>query len=140
MATYDLANLDNWTKKSEARMEAVFQESVQTMTFAMLTPVAKGGNLPVRTGFLINSFNAALNSIPSGDTRAPAGYNRQALDATALSLVINRATIGDRIAVGSAANYAEAMEAKYGYLRLAAQNWPSHVKSATNKVKREVTR
>lgn len=140
MATYDLSDLDKWVRKSEARMEAVFREAVQSLTFEVLTPVAKGGRMRVRTGFLINSFTAAINSIPSGPTQAPQGFNNQALDAAPLVLVINRATIGDRIAIGSAAGYARRRELEDGFIRLAAQNWPQHVSKAVDKVKREVTR
>lgn len=140
MATYDLANLDKWTRKSEARMEAVFKESVQSLVTEVLTPVPRGGRMRVKTGFLVNSFNAALNSVPSGPSQAPAGYSRQDWDSAPIILVINRASIGDRIAIGSSAGYAEIREAQDGFIRLAAQNWPQHVRNATNKVKREVMR
>ena len=140
MATYDLADLDKWVTKTEARMEAVFKEAAQSVIFEVLTPVPKGGRMRVRTGFLINSFTAALNSIPSGPTQAPAGYNQQSLDAATLVLVINRATIGDRIAIGSAAGYARRRELEDGFIRLAAQNWPQHVSKAVDKVKQEVMR
>lgn len=121
------ATVSDWAKKTEARTLAVFQTAVQDLIGDAQTPRAKGGNMPVDTSFLRNSGQAALNDIPAGD----ANPNNM----TAVPLVISRAQIGDRVVFGWTANYAQYMEARYAFMRLAAQNWAQHVKNANRKVK-----
>ena len=130
--------IKNWRNKTEQRMELVFQESVQEVAKTANKPRAKGGYMPVDTGFLINSLTAAINSIPSGRGKQPDGYNQQAWDATPVLLVVNKAKIGDRVTLGWTANYAIYMEARYGFMRLAAQQWPQIVKRVTRRVDKRI--
>lgn len=140
MATFSMANLDQWTRKTEARMEAVFRTAAQSMIEEAQTPTDKGGNMRVDTGFLRNSGTAALNSIPTGSALQGQTFRQVDWDAAPSVLVINRAKIGDRIVFGWTANYADVRERKDGFMRLAAQNWPQHVKRAAAKVRKEVTK
>lgn len=130
----------NWKNKTDTRVQLVFQESVQELGREANEPRAKGGNMPVDTGFLINSLTAAINSIPSGPSENVGGFNQQEWDATAFLLVVNGAEIGDRVTIGYTANYAPYMEARYGFLRLAAQNWPQIVKKVTKRVDQRIAR
>ena len=109
-----------WARKSEARMEAVFKTAVQDMIEDAQTPRDKGGRMPIDTGFLRNSGSAAINSIPTG------GGNT--------AVVISRAKLGDAIYFGWTANYAQYMEAKYAFMRMATQRWGQFVKVAARRI------
>ena len=111
-----------WARKSEARMEAVFKTAVQDMIEDAQTPRDKGGRMPIDTGFLRNSGSAAINSIPTGG-----GFGNTAV-------VISRAKLGDTIYFGWTANYAQYMEAKYAFMRMATQKWGQFVKVAARRI------
>lgn len=115
-------------------MNAVFNQSVQSLIEDVQTPQAKGGNMPVDTGFLRNSGHAALNSIPSGESKQPKGYQNTDYDIEAELVVVNNAKLGDRVVFGWTALYAPFMEAKYAFMRLAAQNWDKTVKRNAQKL------
>lgn len=124
------AQVDDWAKMSEARLVAVFRQSAQDLGEAVNTPKAKGGNLPVDTGFLRASFGADVNSTPRGSGTTE--FNMQAL-----IVAIQRAVLGDELVFGYAANYAKKQEAKNGFIRLNVQKWPSIVKKANKQVKQD---
>jgi len=121
--------LDEWSKKTTQRIEAVAKNACQELVAEVQTPREAGGNMPVDTGFLVNSGMAALNAIPSG-TASPANQN-------ATVLVINQLKAGDRFVFGWVANYAQYMEARYAFMRLAAQNWGNIVDRAIVKTRNE---
>ena len=128
----------NWQNATELRIELAFQESIQDLAREANTPRDKGGNVPVDTGFLINSLAAELNSIPVGPSEPPENYMNQQWDATPVLLVVNNAKIGDSVTLGYTANYAQKMELKYAFLRLAAQNWPQIVANVVKKIDKRV--
>ena len=147
--------VDDWTKKSDARLQAVFQESTQDLIDIAQKPKAKGGNMPVLDGFLRNSGVAALNSVPTGPSRAPKGYRDTDWDASASAIVIASANIGDRVVFGWTAEYARRMEYGFsgkdslgrtynqkgnGFMRLAAQKWQFIVKNAATRVRKTVAK
>ena len=103
-------------------MEAVFKTAVQDMIEDAQTPRDKGGLMPVVTSFLRNSGSAAINSIPTGG-----GFGNTAV-------VISRAKLGDTIYFGWTANYAQYMEAKYAFMRMATQRWGQFVKVAARRI------
>ena len=111
-----------WARKSEARMEAVFRTAAQDMIEDAQTPRDKGGRMPIDTGFLRNSGSAAINSIPAGG-----GLGNTAV-------VISRAKLGDTIYFGWTANYAQYMEVKYAFMRMATQKWGQFVKVAARRI------
>jgi hypothetical protein len=116
----------SWARKSEMRLEAVLKTAVQDMVEDAQTPRDKGGRMPVDTGFLRNSGNASINKLPSGGS-SPSNMS-------AVPMVINKAKIGDTIYFGWTANYAQYMEAKYAFMRLAAQRWGQFVKMAARRI------
>lgn len=96
------------------------------------TDATKGGRLPKDTGFLQNSFGAALNGDVYGPSDArfdPAGNSDDVL------LVIAQAQIGDSITLGWSANYSRVQNAKNGFRDAAAQKWPQFVRMATIEAK-----
>ena len=126
-----------WQRKAETAMTATLRESAQDLTEDMLQPRAKGGRLPVDTGALRNSFVGAINSIPRGPS-SKSDAPEVAFDMQPLLLSINRVNLGDRLTIGTAMNYAKWMEARYSYLRSAAQNWPQIAERAANRVRRAI--
>ena len=124
-----------WARRQELAMEAVIKESVQELAEDVVKPRARGGNMPVDTGFLRNSIAAAVNSVPSGE---PEGFSQADLDLQPTVLVINNVKAGDRLVLGFTANYAKYMEAKYFFVRHSAQNWDRHVGKAVKKVIRSI--
>jgi hypothetical protein len=124
----------SWARKSEMRLEAVFKTAVQDMVDDAQTPRDKGGRMPVDTGFLINSGYAAVNRMPSGNPPAKDAKEWTGANQSAAALAINKAKIGDTIYFGWTANYAQYMEAKYAFMRLAAQRWGQFVKMAARRI------
>jgi len=121
-------SIDNWTRMSELRMEAVFKQAAQDAAEAVQTPKAKGGRMPVDTGYLRNSFAGAVNSFPSADGNTP-------FSMSPIIAAIIRARLGDRIVFGWSANYAVYMEAENAFVRANVQNWPQIVRGAVTTVR-----
>ena len=120
MATYNLANLDQWALKSAGRMEAVAKQAIQDMTDDIQRPRASGGRMPVDTGFLRNSAGATLG-----------GENLGSMEGSLI-----RMQLGDAYTFGWGANYARFMNNRYGFLDLPVQDWDRYVFQAVQKVKR----
>ena len=120
-----------WVAKSEARLDAVWKTAAQDIVREIQTPRAKNGRMPVQSSFLRNSFSADINKTPSGN-------GNSAYTSGPISIVINRAKIGDTVVFGFAAKYSIYMEARYSFVRHAAQNWQQIVIKAAQKVKTRV--
>lgn len=138
MAKTFSAQVDDWIRKSENLLNGVIQEASQRVVDEALTPRAKGGRHPVDTGFLRNSCEASLGGMPSGPTSAkdgaPQGGNDQ------VKLTIARMRPGDKIWFGWTANYAPYMEARYAFVRMAAQKWQSTVTLVAREMVRRAAR
>ena len=67
MARYTFAQLDQWTKKTERRIDAVLKDATQTVISVAQTPKSKGGRLPVDTGNLRNSLQSSIAGGASGE-------------------------------------------------------------------------
>lgn len=133
MAQRFSAAVDDWVIETKERLEAVFKTAVQYTIEDMQTPVGGGGNMPVDTGFLRTSLQASINAPilrQMANNGSPIGF------ATDTTLVIAGAEIGDTIYATYGANYAVYQEygangrAGRGFVRLASQNWQSHVNRA----------
>ncbi len=133
------ADVTAWARKTENRLEAVFRSSVQEVARQAQQPIEKGGNMPVDTGFLRNSGQAALNRMPSGDSYSDPSDSagKQVMDATAVTIA--RANLGDAIIFGWTARYAPFMEARYAFMRTAAANWRSIVAKEADRIKARAT-
>ena len=129
--------LDAWTKKTEARVEAVFKTSFSRLVEEAQTPVAKGGNMRVDTGFLRNTGVASIGGLPSGPDKNPFKEPGSAPEWTnsELATTINRLRLGQVIFFGWTANYAQHRENRDGFVRRATQNWQMIVNQATKDAK-----
>ena len=131
------ATVDKWTRKTEARTEAVFKQSAQTLFEQAQTTIGEGGKLPLDTGWLRASFSASLQGMPAGVGANPYKSGSQQADWNSADtvLTINGAKLGDSIWAGWGAVYARAMEYKYGFSRSAAQNWSAIVNQTAAEAK-----
>lgn len=152
------AQVDAWCRKSEQRMEAVFRTSAERVIVEMRTPKAKGGNMPVDTGFLRNSVVVTTDGpTPIREDAKPkpgASYDQTGDDLSGpATLIIAQATIGQKIWACFTAVYAarreygfvgkdsrgrEISESGDGFVRLAAQNWQKIVSGAIRDAKAAV--
>jgi hypothetical protein len=96
------AQLEKFAALSKRKMELVFKESAQDVFEAAQAPKAQGGNMPVDTGYLRNTFVAGLNG--STALSGPDAY----------VLAIAGADLGDSVFGGWTAAYALRME--YGFV------------------------
>lgn len=141
MAKTDFAKqVGEFVAKSEGRMTAVFRASAQDVIKEAQRPRAKGGNMRVDTGWLVNSGIAELNTIPSGEADKPKDYNNPTWNPQPMILVINKAKLGDRVIFGWVARYSRPREAKDGFLRLAAQQWPEIVRRNARALRQRISR
>ena len=104
------AQLDSWATATQARTEAVIKTTVQDMVEEMQKPQARGGLMPIDTGFLRNS----------GEFSVP---------------LLSWKPASEVITWGWTAHYAPYMDARYGFFRLPLQRFPDFVSNALAKVK-----
>lgn len=117
------SDVKKWAQKSRLRAEAVIKTSIQDLYSDMQKPRAKGGSMPVDTGFLRNNVGASLNTKPTS------------FDYDAVSPVLNRMKIGDSFYFAWGANYAPFMNNRYGFRDKPIQKWSNYVDAAAKKVK-----
>lgn len=113
---------------AERATESVFKNSAQELGRVSNTPRANGGNTPVDTGFLINSQAYALGSMPSGPSTNPQRQTVTTRMGDGPIEVLGRWQPGQTVYIGWVAKYARFMEYRYGFVRLAAQQWPDIVR------------
>jgi len=67
MAKYTFATLDQWTKKTEKRIDAVLKDATQSVVAVAQQTKAKGGRMPVDTGNLRNSLQSSVAGGATGE-------------------------------------------------------------------------
>lgn len=129
------ADIEQFVLKSEKRLEAVVKNSIQDVTEMAQTPVAKGGRMRVKTGFLRASGRASTEGFPSGPSVKPADAldNSYDFDGEAVNAVLIKMNLGDTFYFGWSANYAAARELHDGFLETATQNWQQFVNTNSEK-------
>jgi len=70
MTKYTFAQLDQWTKKTEKRIDAVLKDATQSVVAVAQQTKAKGGRMPVITGNLRNSLQSSIAGGASGEGEA----------------------------------------------------------------------
>lgn len=127
------AQIDDWVRKTQQRMDAVFKLSVQYLIDDVIA------RTPVDTGYLRASFTVTTNAPLPTRGKQGDGYL-----APPYILVVNGARLGDVIHATFVANYAGFVEygargrAGVGMVRLAALAWPQHVNRAVAAAKARV--
>lgn len=129
-------------------LKAVFNQSVQdTINQAQLQGPSvanpsggKGGRMPIDTGFLRASGRASLEGLPSGlgngDKRIKYPSPDKYSETPSVKTTIASLKLGGSLWFGWTADYANAMEVRYGFLGAALQNWQSNVEKNAEQVRK----
>ena len=132
------AQMTDWAKATEKRLEAVFRQSAQTVANEVRKPKGAGGHMPVDTGNLRRSLIASNSEMPTVEP----GKTDFADKDQNIKLTIAKTKLGGRIYLGFQAVYARRMEYGFtgedslgrtynqvgnGFVRLTAQRWPQIV-------------
>ena len=67
MVKYTFAQLDQWTRKTQRRIDAVLKDATQSVVAVAQQTKAKGGRMPVDTGNLRNSLQSSVAGGASGE-------------------------------------------------------------------------
>ena len=132
MVRYTFAQLDQWTKKTERRIDAVLEDATQTVISVAQTPTSKGGRLPVDTGNLRNSLQSSIAGGASGE------------GASSYILVAGNMKGGDLATFTWTAEYAAAVNngnrGRPGahFVEGAVDQWPAIVRASIAKAKARV--
>lgn len=132
--------VDQWALQTEQRLEAVVKTAAQDVASEMIRPVGAGGRLRVDTGFLRASLRSSTSAPPQIDPSNQPGAGAGFGDPD-VALTILGAAIGQPIYLGFTASYAAHREygangqAPDGFVRGAAEQWPSLVNGAVRKVR-----
>ncbi len=124
------AQVGAWVAETRERMVAVRAEAAQRLVEIMQTPVGRGGNMPVDSGFLWSSLRAEIGVDPIPVFDKPEDMARMTYNPDPINFVIIGAQAKDAITVAFGARYARAVE--FGsrgrpgrrFVSLAAQQWP----------------
>lgn len=124
MAKSFSAQISDRVAAYQKRLEATLKASAQDVADEITLPVAKGGRMRVKTGFLRSSLMASTASMPSinPDGRPVEGETYD-LDASSIEAVIIGAKLGDTIYLGFTAAYARPREYKDAFVEGALLQW-----------------
>ena len=130
-----VVQVDEWVLKTKQRTEAVIKASAQDVIELMQTPVKRGGNMPIDTGFLRASLRVNLtgpvpmaNANPYVEANSAPEYNGAVAVAAIAGLDVGKtlwATYGAEYAAH--VNYGVNGRVGRQFVGLAAQKWGSIV-------------
>jgi hypothetical protein len=132
---------------------AVYRESVQRTIEMAQSPVAGGGNMPIKTGFLRASGQVVIGTEPPSIQATPGDGKSVSYDGGAVSLVISNANLDDTITFAYTAAYARRQnygfvgadslgrvynQKGYHFVDLAAQAWPQTVDQVSREAEAKI--
>jgi len=132
MVRYTFATLDQWTKKTERRIDAVLKDATQSVVAVAQETKAKGGRMPVDTGNLRNSLQSSVAGGAMGE------------GASSYILVAGNMKGGDLATFTWTAEYAAAVNnGNHGrpgahFVEGAVDEWPAIVRASIAKAKARV--
>jgi len=132
MARYTFAQLDQWTKKTEKRIDAVLKDATQSVVAVAQQTKAKGGRMPVDTGNLRNSLRSSVAGGAMGE------------GASSYIMVAGNMKGGDLATFTWTAEYAAAVNngnrGRPGahFVEGAVDQWPAIVRASIAKAKARV--
>jgi len=132
MARYTFATLDQWTKKTKQRIDAVLKDATQSVVAVAQETKAKGGRMPVDTGNLRNSLQSSVAGGAMGE------------GASSYILVAGNMKGGDLATFTWTAEYAAAVNngnrGRPGahFVEGAVDQWPAIVRASIAKAKARV--
>lgn len=136
--------ISKFAELTEEKMSAVVKDAIQEVVIDAQTPKAKGGSMPVDTGFLRNSGVYSLNQIPKGETTGrerregevgvlPEYANPQTGEE--LNIVLAKMKLKDVFYFGWTALYARKQEVYNGFVLKAVKKWKDFVEAAVRRLK-----
>ncbi len=108
--------------KNKQLMRIVAQESVQRLINQAQLPKAKGGSMPVDTGFLRASGQGSYSGFPTGPVRGDPDMKVPYNENVTIALLA-QFTIGATFYFGWSAIYARKQNLYNGFLDKAVANW-----------------
>jgi len=132
MVQYRWSTLDQWTKKTEKRIDAVLKDATQSVVAVAQQTKAKGGRMPVDTGNLRNSLQSSVAGGAMGE------------GASSYILVAGNMKGGDLATFTWTAEYAAAVNngnrGRPGahFVEGAVDQWPAIVRASIAKAKARV--
>lgn len=142
------AEVDEWVRQTQQRMDGVLRESSKRVINEMQTPRGKGGNMPVDTGFLRNSLQVSTSApIPANQANPySAPGSAPEWGATQVTATISGLEIGTTLYATYGAAYAAPVEygsrgkAGAAFVRTAAAKWPQIVNQVAAELRTRVSR
>ena len=126
--------IDRFVVDTEHKLMKVTRFALEDLTRDANTPKAKGGRLPVKTGFLRSTASAAVNQRPIGPTKGE--KNRTyTTDANQVTQALLQLKFGNIFYYGWTAEYARVQEVRNGFLEGAIMKWQSFVDKAVGKLR-----
>lgn len=110
-------------RRNSALMELVFLESTQRTIKIAQTPKAKGGKLPLDTGFLRASGRTSLTGMPTGPTRG----EKDQIYTSPETVTFSGVKLGMSVFFGWTAVYARRQNLYNGFLDHAVKSWQKTV-------------
>lgn len=131
MADRFAAQIAGWASKTEAKQTEVLHQAVRLLVDEVTRPESEGGHMPIVTGNLANSV--AVSTL--GPVTVSFRTKKFRSPGDAVNNAIAGISVGERAYIGFRAPYAHKVEAKKGFVRLAAQRWPRIADEAAKSVK-----
>ncbi len=137
------ADVDAIIAKTQKRMTALLQGSVERVIDDAQLPTGKGGRMHVDTGFLRASGQGSFDGLPTGpsigESKEKNAYDDESEKAPpASTLLLGQMKPGVDFWFGWVAGYAVYREAYDGFLEGAVQKWPQFVAEETAKIKARI--
>jgi len=132
MVRYTFAQLDQWTRKTQRRIDAVLKDATQSVVAVAQQTKAKGGRMPVDTGNLRNSLQSSVAGGAMGE------------GASSYIMVAGNMNGGDVATFTWTAEYAAAVNngnrGRPGahFVEGAVDQWPAIVRASIAKAKARV--
>lgn len=121
-------------------MDAVARESIQDLIDEVQTPKAKGGSMPVDTGFLRASGQVSFTGMPSGPARPPEGALPGSIPYAPDVNIARLANVKNGVAVhfGWTAIYARKQNLYNGFLDKGLANWQKIVNKVVRRLAKRI--
>lgn len=118
------AEVDDIIGKVDERMTLVLRQSIQDVILNANQAKAKGGRMPVDTGFLRASGAISYTGMPSGPSRGElTAKDSYAFNEVSIQTDLAKLKVGDTVWFGWTAAYARYQELYNGFLEGALQQW-----------------
>jgi hypothetical protein len=137
------ADINEFVSATKKRMRAVTADATQAVIKEAQTPISKGGNMPIDTGFLRNTGQISYNGLPVGPSSLPKpeeGKDIPVLAQGQSDAVVSLGgwTADTDIWFGWTAEYAVYQESINGFLRLAVSGWSGFVADASKRLQERI--